>query len=138
MADRRTVEDLSRANKELTDSNKQLTSPMEQINEKLDVITKLIQVIPTTGNSKKGGRGGTGSIDNITHIAHNIPSLNSTNNLHTAFLGSGASRRYIREDAPITISKKQDLAISVGQPGGAIMTSKYNCDLSIHSLPINT
>eukprot|EP00957_Ditylum_brightwellii_P121904 9296285-Ditylum_brightwellii.AAC.1 len=29
---------------------------MEQINKKLDTITKLIQVIPTTGNNKKGGR----------------------------------------------------------------------------------
>eukprot|EP00957_Ditylum_brightwellii_P144217 10988343-Ditylum_brightwellii.AAC.1 len=56
MANRRTVEDLSRANKELAEAKKQLTSQMEQINEKLDAITKLIKVIPTTGNNKKGGR----------------------------------------------------------------------------------
>eukprot|EP00957_Ditylum_brightwellii_P024433 1844771-Ditylum_brightwellii.AAC.1 len=56
MADRRTVEDLSRANKELAEANKQLTSQMEQINEKLDSITKLIKAMPTAGNNKKGGR----------------------------------------------------------------------------------
>eukprot|EP00957_Ditylum_brightwellii_P107519 8203294-Ditylum_brightwellii.AAC.1 len=56
MADRRTVEDLSKANKELTEANRQLTSQVEQINEKLAVITKLIKAIPTTGNNKKGGR----------------------------------------------------------------------------------
>eukprot|EP00957_Ditylum_brightwellii_P139266 10613944-Ditylum_brightwellii.AAC.1 len=55
MVDRRTVEDLSRANKELAEANSQLTSQMEQINKKLDAITKLIQAIPTTGNNKKGG-----------------------------------------------------------------------------------
>eukprot|EP00957_Ditylum_brightwellii_P071831 5459991-Ditylum_brightwellii.AAC.1 len=56
MADRRRVDDLSRANKELAEANKQLTSQMKQINEKLDAITKLIQTIPTTGNNKKGDR----------------------------------------------------------------------------------
>eukprot|EP00957_Ditylum_brightwellii_P151019 11499546-Ditylum_brightwellii.AAC.1 len=56
MADRRTVEDLSRANKELAEANSQLTSQMEQINKKLDAITNLIQAIPTTGNNKRGGR----------------------------------------------------------------------------------
>eukprot|EP00957_Ditylum_brightwellii_P000477 36499-Ditylum_brightwellii.AAC.2 len=50
---------------------------------------------------------------------------------------SGASRHYIQEDAPITISQKQDPVISVGQPGGAVMTFKYNCVLNIHSLPNN-
>eukprot|EP00957_Ditylum_brightwellii_P183045 13942669-Ditylum_brightwellii.AAC.1 len=55
MADRRTVEDLSRVNRELAEANKQLTSQMEQINEKLDAITKLIKAILTTGNNKKGG-----------------------------------------------------------------------------------
>eukprot|EP00957_Ditylum_brightwellii_P084254 6406128-Ditylum_brightwellii.AAC.1 len=51
------------------------------------------------------------------HIALNIPSLISNNNQHTAFIDSGASRHYIREDAPVTISKTQDPGISVGQPG---------------------
>eukprot|EP00957_Ditylum_brightwellii_P179420 13668156-Ditylum_brightwellii.AAC.1 len=55
MADRRTVEDLNRANEELAEANKQLTSQMDQINEKLDAITKLIKAIPTTDNNKKGG-----------------------------------------------------------------------------------
>eukprot|EP00957_Ditylum_brightwellii_P036589 2772090-Ditylum_brightwellii.AAC.1 len=35
------------------------------------------------------------------------------------------------------MSKKQDPAISVGQPGGEIMTSRYNCDLNRHILPIS-
>eukprot|EP00957_Ditylum_brightwellii_P075151 5711103-Ditylum_brightwellii.AAC.1 len=56
MADRRTVEDLSKANKELAEANKQLTSQMEKINEKLDAITKLIKAIPTMGNNNRVGR----------------------------------------------------------------------------------
>eukprot|EP00957_Ditylum_brightwellii_P108298 8262044-Ditylum_brightwellii.AAC.1 len=56
MADRRTVEDLSKANKELADANEQLSSQMEQIIENLDAITKLIKAIPTTGNNNKGDR----------------------------------------------------------------------------------
>eukprot|EP00957_Ditylum_brightwellii_P001882 144480-Ditylum_brightwellii.AAC.1 len=54
MADRRTVEDLNRVNKELVEANKQLTSQMEQISKKFAAITKLIQVILITGNNKKG------------------------------------------------------------------------------------
>eukprot|EP00957_Ditylum_brightwellii_P053891 4083035-Ditylum_brightwellii.AAC.1 len=56
MADRRTVEDLSKANKELAEANRQHTSQMEQINKKFADITKLIEVIPTTRNNTKGGR----------------------------------------------------------------------------------
>eukprot|EP00957_Ditylum_brightwellii_P132048 10068034-Ditylum_brightwellii.AAC.2 len=56
MADRRIVEDLRKVNKELAETNKQLTSYMEKIYEKLDASTKLIKVIPNTGNNNKGGR----------------------------------------------------------------------------------
>eukprot|EP00957_Ditylum_brightwellii_P037086 2807769-Ditylum_brightwellii.AAC.1 len=56
MADRRTLKDPSKANKELAEANKQLTSQMEKINEKLDAITKLIKAIPTMGNNNRGGR----------------------------------------------------------------------------------
>eukprot|EP00957_Ditylum_brightwellii_P191961 14613046-Ditylum_brightwellii.AAC.2 len=52
-------------------------------------------------------------------------------------MNSGANRHYIQEDAPVTISQKQDPAISVGQPRHAVMTSRYNCDLNIQNLPIN-
>ena len=62
--------------------------------------------------------------------------MNSTTQ-NTAFIDSGASGHYIHEDAPVTKSNRQDPAISVGQPGGDIMTSKYNCDININSLPIN-
>eukprot|EP00957_Ditylum_brightwellii_P005749 438214-Ditylum_brightwellii.AAC.1 len=43
----------------------------------------------------------------------------------------GASGHYIREDAPVIKSQQQNLAISVGQPGGEVTTSKYNWDLKI-------
>eukprot|EP00957_Ditylum_brightwellii_P200584 15290834-Ditylum_brightwellii.AAC.1 len=56
IADRRTVEDHSKANKELAEANKQLTSQMAQINKKLAAITKLIEAIPTTSNNTTGGR----------------------------------------------------------------------------------
>eukprot|EP00957_Ditylum_brightwellii_P060058 4560106-Ditylum_brightwellii.AAC.1 len=56
MADWRTVEDLSKVNKELAEANKQLTSQMEKINEKVDAMTKLIKTIPTMGTKNKGGR----------------------------------------------------------------------------------
>eukprot|EP00957_Ditylum_brightwellii_P032696 2478645-Ditylum_brightwellii.AAC.1 len=56
MADRRTVEDLSKANKELAEANKQLTSQMEKINDKVDAMTRLIKAIPTTRNNYRGGR----------------------------------------------------------------------------------
>eukprot|EP00957_Ditylum_brightwellii_P033368 2527789-Ditylum_brightwellii.AAC.1 len=39
ISDRKTVEDLSKANKELSEANKQLTTQMEQINNKSTVIT---------------------------------------------------------------------------------------------------
>jgi hypothetical protein len=48
LADRRTVEDLSMANKELAEANKQLTSQMEKINMKRDNMTRLIKAIPTS------------------------------------------------------------------------------------------
>eukprot|EP00957_Ditylum_brightwellii_P161984 12333440-Ditylum_brightwellii.AAC.1 len=60
MVDRKTVEDLSTANKELAEANKQLTSQMEKINDKIDVMTRLIKAIPTTrynsgeGNTNRG------------------------------------------------------------------------------------
>eukprot|EP00957_Ditylum_brightwellii_P010486 794884-Ditylum_brightwellii.AAC.1 len=56
MSDRKTVEDLSKANKEMAETNKQLTTQMERINEKLASITKLIETIPTTSNNARGGR----------------------------------------------------------------------------------
>eukprot|EP00957_Ditylum_brightwellii_P144964 11041776-Ditylum_brightwellii.AAC.1 len=56
MADRRTVEDLSKANKELAEANKQLISQLEKINDKLDAMTRLIKAIPTTRNNCGGGR----------------------------------------------------------------------------------
>eukprot|EP00957_Ditylum_brightwellii_P119325 9103250-Ditylum_brightwellii.AAC.1 len=56
MTDRKTVEDLSKANKELDEANKQLTSQMEKINDKLDVMTRLIKAISTTRNNYRGGR----------------------------------------------------------------------------------
>eukprot|EP00957_Ditylum_brightwellii_P074944 5695484-Ditylum_brightwellii.AAC.1 len=56
MADRKTVEDPSKANKELAEANKQLTSQMEQINKKLASTTKIIEAIPTTSNNMWGGR----------------------------------------------------------------------------------
>eukprot|EP00957_Ditylum_brightwellii_P196037 14936159-Ditylum_brightwellii.AAC.1 len=56
MADRRTVEDLSKANTELAEANKQLTSKMEKINDKLDAMTRLVKAIPTMGNYNRGGR----------------------------------------------------------------------------------
>eukprot|EP00957_Ditylum_brightwellii_P134444 10249891-Ditylum_brightwellii.AAC.1 len=55
MADRRTVEDLSKVNKELAEANKQLTSQMEKINDKLEVMTRLIKAIPTTRYNYGGG-----------------------------------------------------------------------------------
>eukprot|EP00957_Ditylum_brightwellii_P123311 9402354-Ditylum_brightwellii.AAC.1 len=56
MAEKRTVEDLSKANKELAEANKQLTSQMEKINDKLDTMTRLIKAIPPTGNNYRGCR----------------------------------------------------------------------------------
>eukprot|EP00957_Ditylum_brightwellii_P184066 14021007-Ditylum_brightwellii.AAC.1 len=59
MADRRTVEDLSMANKELAEANKQLTSQMEKINDKINIMTRLIKAIPTTRyNSGEGNTNG--------------------------------------------------------------------------------
>eukprot|EP00957_Ditylum_brightwellii_P206343 15347934-Ditylum_brightwellii.AAC.1 len=55
MSDRKTVEDLSKANKALAEANKQLTTQMEQNNKKLTSITKLIEAIPTTSNNTRGG-----------------------------------------------------------------------------------
>eukprot|EP00957_Ditylum_brightwellii_P163250 12430652-Ditylum_brightwellii.AAC.1 len=40
MSDRKTVEDLCKANKEMAEANKQILTQMEQINEKLAAITK--------------------------------------------------------------------------------------------------
>eukprot|EP00957_Ditylum_brightwellii_P015853 1193722-Ditylum_brightwellii.AAC.1 len=36
-----------------------------------------------------------------------------------------------QEDAPVIRSQQQDPTISVGQPGGEVMTSRYNCGLKI-------
>eukprot|EP00957_Ditylum_brightwellii_P062483 4741927-Ditylum_brightwellii.AAC.2 len=55
MVDRRTVEDLGKANKELAEANKQLTSQMGKINNKLEAMTRLIKAIPTTRNNYGGG-----------------------------------------------------------------------------------
>jgi hypothetical protein len=56
LADRRTVEDLSTANKELAEANKQLTTQMNKINEKLDSMTRLLKAIPTSRFNSSDGR----------------------------------------------------------------------------------
>eukprot|EP00957_Ditylum_brightwellii_P182038 13868479-Ditylum_brightwellii.AAC.1 len=56
MSDRKTVEDLSKANKEFAEANKLLTSQIKQINKKLASTAKYIEAAPTTSNNTRGGR----------------------------------------------------------------------------------
>eukprot|EP00957_Ditylum_brightwellii_P080032 6086166-Ditylum_brightwellii.AAC.1 len=70
IADKRTVEDLSKASMKLVKANKQLTNQVAQITEQLSVIIKLIEVLIKSTNVRGNGFGGNSARKKIDWDPH--------------------------------------------------------------------